>query len=116
MDMLIDSSTRDYAGIRTTTLENAVYLRLETPLGSWWADKTVGSRLHELIREKDKQRVDKLAVQYAEQALKPLRDDGRASNITVTSSRPQAGCLMLQISVTDAHGNAEVFTHPVRVI
>nr|MDN1656773.1 hypothetical protein [Escherichia coli] len=32
---------------------NAVYLRLATPLGSYWADALLGSRLHELKREKD---------------------------------------------------------------
>ena len=53
-------------------LANAVYLRLMTPLGSYWADPTLGSRLHELQREKDVSRVAVLARQYAEEALAPL--------------------------------------------
>ena len=32
-------------------LANAVWLRLATPLGSYWADATLGSRLHELQRD-----------------------------------------------------------------
>lgn len=53
MDTWIDPATGDYAGARISRLENAVYLRLMTPLGSWWADTSLGSRLHELAREKD---------------------------------------------------------------
>ena len=51
MDAYISPLTGDYAGTRTDTLANTVYLRLMTPLGSWWADPGLGSRLHELMRE-----------------------------------------------------------------
>lgn len=121
MDALLDPHTGDYAGSRTDTLANAVYLRLMTPLGSWWADPTLGSRLHELQREKDVGRVAVLARQYAEQALAPLRQDGRASRVTVTPSRrpspdpSQTGWLQLHIEVEDASGRVQRFQHPVRV-
>lgn len=53
MDALLAPHTASYAGSRTSTLANAVYLRLATPPGSWWADPSLGSRLHELRRAKD---------------------------------------------------------------
>ncbi|WP_420996247.1 phage GP46 family protein [Cupriavidus sp. 30B13] len=116
MDALLDPQTGSYTGTRTNTLANAIYLRLQTPLGSWWADKTLGSRLHELKREKDKPRVAKLAQQYAGQALQPILDDGRAKSITVSTSRPQSGWLVLLIEVVDAGGRVQHFQHPVRVV
>lgn len=115
MDALLDPRTGDYAGTRTNNLANAVYLRLMTPLGQYWADKQLGSRLHELQREKDLSRVAVLARQYSEQALQPLIKDGRATSVTVTTSHPQSGWLMLHIDVTDASGQVDHFQHPVRV-
>ena len=38
MDAFLDPSSGDYTGERIATLANAVYLRLMTPLGGWWAD------------------------------------------------------------------------------
>ena len=85
MDTWIDPATGDYTGARISRLENAVYLRLMTPLGSWWADTSLGSRLHELAREKDVPRIGLLARQYAEQALQGLLDDGRARAVEVSA-------------------------------
>jgi len=122
-DCWIDPATADYALASGTPardpadgLANAVWLRLATPLGSYWADATLGSRLHELEREKDVPRVMRLAVQYAEQALAPIRADGRATAIEVTAERPRAGWLTLLIEVTRASGARVTFQHPVRVI
>lgn len=115
MDALLDPQTGDYSGSRTDTLANAVYLRLMTPLGSYWANPTLGSRLHELQREKDVSRVAVLARQYAEQALKPLIKDGRADSVTVTTSRQQPGWLELHIEVEDVSGRVQHFQHPVKV-
>ncbi|EEZ5537918.1 hypothetical protein GL912_06000 [Shigella sonnei] len=116
MDRLISPKTGDYTGTRCRSLENAVYLRLKTPLGSYWADKTLGSRLHELAREKDLTRVHLLARQYAEQALTPLIRDGRASHIAATTQKSRAGWLTLQITVVDSGGDEYCFEHPVRVM
>lgn len=115
MDALISPSTRDYAGVTTTTLANAVYLRLETPLGSWWNDPTLGSLLHTLRREKDTPRVRGLAVQYTEQALAPIVSDGRAKKITVTPTSGEKGWLILLIEVTSTNGEPQHFSHPVKV-
>jgi phage gp46-like protein len=127
MDALIDPVLRDYvivdgAPVRDPAagLANAVYLRLATPLGSYWADPTLGSRLHELQREKDKARVAVLAKQYAEQALAPLIADGRATAIEVSVERIKApdgsGRLNLLIEVTAASGEHLIFQHPVKVL
>lgn len=115
MDAQLSPTTGDYTGLRIDTLANAVYVRLSTPLGSWWADASLGSRLHELTREKDLARVQRLAKQYAEQALAPLLADGRARSITVEAGRPGNGLLLLIIQIEDAAGRQRRFQHPVRV-
>lgn len=111
-DTYIDPITADYvqaagdlARDPANGLANAVYLRVMTPLGSWWADTTLGSRLHELQREKDVPRVQRLAVQYVQQCLRPLVDDGRALAIDVQSEHAP-GRLNLLVTITDA-GQAE---------
>ncbi|EKF5087578.1 phage GP46 family protein [Salmonella enterica] len=116
MDRQLSPDTGDYTGSRTQTLENAAYLRLKTPLGSWWAAPSLGSRLHELEREKDRQRVYVLARQYAQQALQPLTDDDRATSVTVTSTRYKSGWLYLHVEIMTAAGEKVVFKHPVKVI
>jgi|RifOxyD3_1024039.scaffolds.fasta_scaffold00955_4 phage gp46-like protein len=122
MDSRIDPTNRDYVLINGTPqrdpadgLANACYLRLETPLGSYWADKTLGSRLHELQREKDLSRVAMLAKQYAEQALAPILADGRATQINVSTER-MPGRLNLLIEVLAASGETLTFKHPVQVV
>ncbi|GAB7214758.1 hypothetical protein OS42_13690 [Dickeya oryzae] len=52
MDNLLNPTTGDYTGTATDTLANAVYIRLMTPLGSYWAVPSLGSKLHLLTREK----------------------------------------------------------------
>ncbi|MEW9901069.1 phage GP46 family protein, partial [Chitinivorax sp. PXF-14] len=111
MDAWIDPASGGYqlqngAPLRDMAagLANAVYLRLMTPLGSYWADPQLGSRLHELQRHKDVGRVAMLARQYAEQALAPLLADGRATAVAVESERPGNGRLHLRITLTTAGG------------
>jgi phage gp46-like protein len=115
MDAGINPTTGDLSGERISSLANAIYLRLTTPLGSWWADPALGSRLHELQRSKDLPRVGRLARQYAEDALAPLIADRRASAINVGVEQHQDGWLRLQVEVTDRTGDVQVFRHLVRV-
>lgn len=115
IDQAIDPYTGEYLRTRINHLGNAVYIRLATPLGSWWADTAIGSRLHELAREKDLPRVGILAEQYAEQALRPLIEDGRARSIAVTVQQPHNGRCLLLITVEDATGREQTFQHPVKV-
>ena len=96
-------------------MENAVYLRLMVPLGSWWRDSLLGSRLHELAREKDLPRVRRLAVQYATAALKPLLDSLEAKTIDVVAEAYHDGWLRLAIRVVDAGGHESLYQHPVAV-
>lgn len=125
-DTLINPATGDYLADTARTgewardpangLMNAAYLRLMTPLGSWFADVTLGSRLHELVREKDLARVERLAQQYAVTALQPLLTDGRAKSIDVSTVRPGNGRLLLAIELVDARGVSSAFELPVKVV
>lgn len=116
MDAGINPLTGDATGKRINTLANAVYLRLMTPLGSYWADPNLGSLLYTLRREKDRPRVGRLGIQYAESALQPLLSDRRATSITVSAEQPHNGWLLLSVEVTQADGQTQTFTHNVRVI
>lgn len=120
-DAYIDPSTGAYVSATgdldrdpADGLANAVYLRVMTPLGSWWADVTLGSRLHELQREKDVPRVQRLARQYIEQALQPLLDDGRVSSITLATQH-QAGRLAVRVELLDAANVTRTFDFHVKV-
>lgn len=116
MDREISPLTGDYTNLSISTLQNAVYIRLTTPLGTWWANGRVGSLLHTLTREKDVARVGLLAEQYAQEALQPLLDDGRALAIDIRHSQPKNGKLFLFIQVTDNRGETLTFKHPVKII
>ncbi len=119
-DAELNPDTGDYTGASIINLANAVYIRLMTPLGSWWADPALGSRLHELQREKDLARVRRLAVQYAEAALAPLVTSGRARSVRVAASHPGkddsgAGRCLLHIEVEDNTGRHETYQYPIRI-
>lgn len=127
MDIFISPTACDYqmfqgAPMRDPMagLANAVYLRLVVPLGSYWADPTLGSRLHELEREKDLTRYSVLAKQYAQTALQPIIDDGRATSIEVAVGRTKddtgAGRVLLSIQVLAASGETQTFLHALKVI
>ena len=120
MDMYINPTTRDYELLSGMLVRGglltACYLRLSVPLGSWWADLTLGSKLHTLAREKDVPRMAKLAQQYAEQALEPILMDGRATSITVQAVQPKNGQMWLLVEVVAASGETLTFKHPVGVI
>lgn len=122
MDAFVNPLSADYVLLAGTVqrdpadgLANAVYIRLMTPLGSWWRDASLGSRLHELVRQKDVSRVSVLAKQYAETALQPIIDDGRASAIKVQTQQPHNGRLNLLIEVTKASQQVQTFNYPVKV-
>lgn len=123
MDALIDVVAGDYIWVDGAAkhdpaggIGNAVFLRLMTPLGSYWADVTLGSRLHELQREKDLSRVGLLAKQYAEMALAPIVADGRVLSVKVAASQPHDGRLHLKVGLLAASGEQFEFNHAVKVI
>lgn len=116
MDREISPLTGDYTTKQIRTLQNAVYIRLTTPLGSWWADGRVGSLLHTLQREKDVERIRLLAKQYAQEALQPLLDDGRAKTIHIDAEQSHNGTFHLFIQITDNRGETVSFKHPVKLL
>lgn len=116
MDKSINPQTRAYDSSFVYSLQNAVYLRLTTPLGRYWADATFGSLLHTIAREKDLSRVGRLAQQYAEEALAPIIDDGRAQSIVVTHEQPHNARLLLLITVIDNSAKKHTFNHEIKVI
>ena len=115
MDAEIDIQTGDYTSRRINTLANAVYIRLMTPQGSWWQNPLLGSRLHELEREKDIQCTYKLIEQYAKEALESLLYEGRAKSITVTVQDSKKGQCLLLVQVEDAAGQPHKFSYTMRV-
>lgn len=116
MDALLNPYTADYvADASVQSLENELYIRLVTPLGSYFANPALGSRLHELRRQKHVPRIAVLARQYAEQALQPTLDAQRARRITVTVSSVRTGWLKLHIEALDAGGQTVTFAHEVDV-
>lgn len=127
MDCYIDPAKQDYvlasgSPVRDPLagLANAAYFRLTIPLGSYWADPAIGSRLHELQREKDLARVAVLAKQYAENALRPLIDDGRAKSVSIDVIRLKdasgAGRHQLNIELVATSGEVQSFQFPLKVI
>ena len=117
MDALLNPQTGGYVVNQSAqSIENELYIRLVTPLGSYWADRTLGSRLHELRRQKHLKRIEVLAKQYAEQALQPVIQSKRAQCIQVTASAPQHGWLKLHIEAVDAAGDTVTLNHKVAMI
>lgn len=126
MDAFIDPITAAYVSTGTDLardpangLANAIYLRLMTPVGSYWANPSLGSRLHELVRAKAIANVDLLARQHAKVALQDILADGRAKSITIDTElqRMDDGTksLRMLITVVDAANRATTFTHFVPV-
>lgn len=118
MEPLIDPQTGAYTGQLTsasTALVNAAYFRLQTPLGSYWADTTLGSKLYLLKRSKDTANKTVLAEQYATQALQPLLDDGRATSVSATATRVRTGWMALHITIVDSNAIENHFNYPVQV-
>ncbi|MDL2266758.1 phage GP46 family protein [Desulfovibrio sp. OttesenSCG-928-G15] len=120
-DTALDPYTGDYTGQRTGDLSNAVYMRLFTPLGSYWADPSIGSRLHLLARSKDLPNVRVLAKAYADEALAPLVRDGRAEKVTVDVQElapddTGAGRMLLLIDIVDLTGKTRTYSYPYKVI
>lgn len=118
-DFRINPLTGDYDG-QIDDLSNAVYLRIVTPLGSYWADPSLGSKLYLLQREKALQPARVLAEQYVRLALQPLIDDQRVDRIDVALGEFEdaSGTTRLPLRVSVYRGGllAAQFDHPVKVM
>lgn len=115
MDRQHNPTNGDYTGKQEASLLPAIYRRLITPRGSWWGDSALGSRLHQITREKSLAHVGQLAVQYASEALQPLLDDKRATAINYSYQGPTNGYLQLFIECIQADGQQISVTYPVSV-
>ena len=115
MDSRIDPTTGDYDRARIADLGNAAYFRLVVPLGSYWADPKLGSKLYLLRRMKDVERNKTLAIQYTREALQPLIADKRADRIDVDAEWNHDGRLELRGSIYQAGRPVATFQHYVKV-
>lgn len=88
-DFRIDPDLGDYTlepdGRPTTTTDllQPAYIRLRAHLGRWLYDPALGSRYHELRSVRITAEVEASIVEFAEAALSPLLEDGRATALTV---------------------------------
>lgn len=103
MQLAINPTTGSYSGDRIDHLGNAVWLRIMTPRGSWWADPTLGSLLPLMGREKALPNITGVAEGYAADALRPLLDSGRAASVTPVVTLV-GNKLLLVVTVVDATG------------
>jgi phage gp46-like protein len=116
----LDLDTRDYLPDSlddpvSSSLIQAVLLRLRAHRGAFWFDPTLGSHLHLLRRSKDLPRLKKLAEQYTTEALEPLVTDGRITHLTVAATQPHVSQLALKIAITQPNGTSLQLTHIVQV-
>lgn len=116
----LNQATGDYRDDNSTLSEadqaivHTVYIRLATRKGSYWADRNLGSRLHELRREKDTPRNRQLARQYAMEALKPVVDARRWKSMSI-ELEPTATNFSLAIGIELHDGRNVTVYHKVAV-
>ena len=97
-------------------LGTSVHLALRTERGSHVPDPRFGSRFHLLRRENLLPGIDKVAVGYALEALKPFVADGRLQELTVKADREAStNWLALEITGVDASGRQRTFRERVQV-
>jgi phage gp46-like protein len=115
MDSRLDPATGDYDRTRISDLSNAAYVRLSVPLGTYWADPELGSKLHLLRRMKDVERNRMLAIQYTREALQPLIDTQRADRVDVAATWSHDGRLELAGAIYQAGLAVATFQHYIKV-
>lgn len=84
----------------------------------WWGDTwpvvpgdQIGSRLWLLSREKDLQEVQRLARDYAREALAWLIEDGLAVAVEVGTGIPRRGWLRLRIDIAQQDGRQSTYDY-----
>lgn len=113
----IDDSRRPALGTSGgSDLLNVVFFSLATPRGSWFFDKTLGSRLYLLRKEKCLPRTEQLVRDYIGEALQWLIDIGRVIKADVTTERlPALGRIRYTVKVYGANEEQVSYTNFVRV-
>jgi phage gp46-like protein len=111
LDRFIDPRTRDYVCaeggelVTTHTAASAVYHAMATRQGTVLADRTAGSRLHELTLAVPG--VEDLAVKLGELALDPLVAGQDILNRQVRAALTPAG-LLIEVDAFDAASGEEI--------
>lgn len=113
----IDPKTGDYvvgadgAPVLTEALTVPAYYRLKIKRTQWLYadDTTLGSDFYLQKKHRTTQNPSLLEA-VAARALQPIVDDGRASNIQVTTTVTARNAVGMEIKVTDARGNAQETT------
>lgn len=86
-------------------IAEVAYLRLTTPLGSYFDDPTLGSNLYKLKRSKDLPRIRGQAIEWAKQALEPMRDEFYLTDISVNAlDAKKKGHFAISAQMTTADG------------
>jgi phage gp46-like protein len=87
----------------------------------WWGDALAdiegdrwGSRLWLLSRARQSEETRRRAIEYAEEALAWLRDEGRVTAIAVTAEWAGRGVLALRVGLTLPDDGDESVTVPVQ--
>lgn len=116
----LNTAIRDYVAASldaslNPALEQAALVRLSAHRGAFWFDPTLGSRLYLLAREKDVPRVKKIAIEYAAEALEPLKQDGRVVSVVINATQPKNSTLQLHIVLTKPDRTEVVIDYFVQV-
>ena len=109
---MLDPDTSDYteqglADPLFIELKDAIHLRLKTPLGSYFADPLLGSKLYLLERAKRTERTLELAKSYALEALELLKLTHNLTDISPKSAAFSGSYLLLFIHLVTADGTRE---------
>lgn len=106
----LNPQTGDYvmtggAPTNTESLTIPAYFRLKTQRNRWMysPDTSFGSDFYQFRKQPQAVAVEDAAAR----ALKPMIDDGRASEIQVTAIKEQRGAIVLSTKIIDAAGNPE---------
>ncbi len=92
----------------TDSLKMAAYFRMRVRRDQWLyaPNNKYGSKFHELKRNQI-QNGPTFIEAVAEDALQPIVDDGRATEIEITGSFTARNNAALEVAITDSSGNIE---------
>lgn len=119
-DYKIDPYTQDYEMkggqfALTEDIGNNIYLSLMVRKGTWGFAPEFGSRLHLLQREKALDRMERVAKEYCDEALKWILDKGRAETIEVTTELDKGNMRMKCLIEAYQKGQKITYEHFVEV-
>lgn len=119
-DFKIDPYNRDYVIENndlalTEDIRNNIYLSLSVRKGEWAFSPESGSRLHLLMREKSLERLESVAKEYCEEALRWIIDLERAEKIEVTTVLDKENKRMKCLIEATQKGKPIIYEHFVRV-